>query len=112
MYDAENTLATFMIRNRPDRALFKQSVGALLADARKHALGNDVGLTVFGEMVAVLWDQNKKQAALELEALWNESLNDRAFHLHCAYPRLSFISGEDEKGYAAVCEAHSHLLAA
>jgi len=112
MYDAENTLATFMVRNRPDRALFKQSVGALLADARKHALSKDRGLTVFGEMVAVLWEQDKKQAALELEALWNESLNHSAFHLHCAYPRLPFISGKDAKGYAAVCEAHSHVLAA
>jgi hypothetical protein len=112
MYDAEETLATFMVNDRPDRNLFMQSVGALLSDARSHAVAKDAGLTVFGEMVAVLWEQGKKQAALELEALWNESLNDRAFHLHCAYPRLPFISGKDEKGYAAVCEAHSHIMVA
>jgi hypothetical protein len=112
MYDAEDTLATFMVNDKPHRDLFKKGVGGLLADARKHALSEGLGLTVFGEMVAVLWEQRKKEAALELEALWNDALNRRAFHLHCAYPRLPFASAQDEQGYAAVCQAHSHVLVA
>lgn len=112
MYDAEETLAAFMVNDRPDRDLFMRSVGALLSDARKSSLSRDAGLTVFGEMVAVLWKQGRKQAAIELEALWNESLNEEAFHLHCAYPRLLFISGQDEHGFSAVCNAHSHVLVA
>jgi len=112
MYDAEDTLATFMVQDRPDRNLFLRSVGGLLADARKHAISQGLGLTVFGEMVAVLWEQDKKEAALELEALWNETLNQSAFHLHCAYPRLPFTSAQDDQGYAAVCQAHSHVIAA
>jgi len=112
MYDAADTLATFMVNDRPDRDLFQQSVGGFLADARKHALSNGSGLTVFGEMVSVLWEQGKKEAALELETLWNESLNLSAFHLHCAYPRSPFTAANDEQGYAAVCQAHSHVLVA
>jgi hypothetical protein len=64
-------------------------------------------LTVFGEMVSVLWDEGKKDAALQLEALWNDALRERAFHLHCAYPRLGFINDGDE---TAVCGAHTHVL--
>ncbi|MGC2697378.1 MAG: MEDS domain-containing protein [Candidatus Angelobacter sp.] len=110
MYDAKETLATFMVNGKPDHQLFAQSVGNLLSEARKNARGNGVGLTVFGEMVAVLWEQGNKQAALELERLWNEALNDRTFHLHCAYPRWSFINDGDDSGLAAVCHAHSHVL--
>jgi len=111
MYDAEETLATFMVNDSPDRNLFMRSVGALLSDARNSSLSHNVGLTVFGEMVAVLWQQGRKQAAIELEALWNESLKHEAFHLHCAYPRVLF-SGRDEQGFSAVCNAHSHVLVA
>jgi KaiC/GvpD/RAD55 family RecA-like ATPase len=112
MYDAEETLATFMVQGKPDRELFMRSVGGILSDARKRALSDGFGLTVFGEMVAVLWEQGKKEAALELEALWNEALNHNAFHLHCAYPRVQFAGAQDEQGYAAVCQAHSHVMAA
>jgi KaiC/GvpD/RAD55 family RecA-like ATPase len=110
MYDAEETLATFMLNGRPDRSLFMQSVGNLLNQARQKARSKDRGLTVFGEMVALLWEHGNKQAALELEALWNEVLSSSAFHLHCAYPRWNFRDTADEAAIAEVCNVHSHVL--
>jgi hypothetical protein len=110
MYDAKEMLATFMVDGRPDRELFSQSLGKLLSNSRKKAHSDDAGLTVFGEMVAVLWEEGKKEAALEIEGLWNDALNDRAFHLHCAYPRWNFLKDGDESGLAAVCHAHSYVL--
>src|SRR5579859_7608700 len=50
-YDAKDTLATFMVNDRPDRDLFTQSVGGLLKTAKEQARSKDQGLTVFGEMV-------------------------------------------------------------
>ena len=86
MYDAEETLATFMQDGLPDQKLFDFWVGNLLADGKKNSRGKDHALTVFGEMVSVLYDEGRKEAALQLEALWNKALNERVFHLHCAYP--------------------------
>jgi hypothetical protein len=110
MYDAKEILSTFMVKGKPDSGMFRQSVGKLLRDAKAKARSKDGGLTVFGEMVAVLWEQGNKAAALALEELWNDVLNDRAFHLHCAYPRWTFVNDGDETGLAAVCHAHSHVL--
>ena len=110
MYDAEETLARFMVAGRPNPDLFTQSVGGLLKNAKANARGRDSGLTVFGEMVAVLWERGEKEAALELEALWNEALNDEAFHLHCAYPRGGVVGDSDEAYLTQVCHAHSHVV--
>jgi hypothetical protein len=107
MLDAKETLATFMVKGMPDRVRFMQSVGVLLDQARNLAESKHRGLTVFGEMVAVLWDAGNKEGALQLEALWNDALNDRAFHLHCAYPRSGFVNASDE---AAVCGTHSQVV--
>ena len=38
-------------------------------------------------------------------------LNERAFHLHCAYPRDGLINGEGRE-VDAVCGLHSHVLIA
>lgn len=107
MIDADEMLSTFMVNGMPDSCLFTTSVGDVLAKARKGARSKAQGLMVFGEMVAVLWDKGAKDAALQLEALWNGALHHRAFHLHCAYPRWGFINADDE---VAVCAAHSHLV--
>jgi hypothetical protein len=105
MLDAEDTLATFMRQGMPDTKLFRTAVGGILDELQKSALGRGKHLTAFGEMVAVLWQQGHKEAALQLEALWNDALNDRAFHMHCAYPRHSVL---DENEETAILGLHSH----
>jgi len=110
MFDAKETLQTFMVDGFPNAELFEKSVGTILSESRKKALGKDQGLTVFGEMVAVLWDEGNREGAIALEELWNQVLNDRTFHLHCAYPRRFFQDGES--GMDSICQTHSHVLVA
>lgn len=110
MFDAKETLNTFMVDGMPDKKRFLDSVGNLLKEAKKSARSKDQGLTVFGEMVAVLWEQGNKAGALQLEALWNDVMNERVFHLHCAYPRWNFTNDGDQTGMAEICHAHSHVL--
>ncbi len=107
MFDAHEMLASFMRNGLPDRDRFIVSMGKILAEGRKAARSRTQGLTVFGEMVSVLWDEGKKEAAFQLEQLWNDALNDRAFHLHCAYPRGGFINQADEE---CICKAHTHVV--
>ncbi len=106
MLDAEETLSTFMVSDRPNRRLFDSSVGTILQETRRASRSKGRGLTVFGEMVAVLWDEGNKRGALELESMWNDALKERAFHLHCAYPRSGFVNGDVD----AVSQLHSHVV--
>ncbi len=107
MCDAEAMLSKFMVKGMPDSKLFQSSVGKLLMEVKRAAKSKDMGLTVFGEMVAVLWDKGNKKGALALEDLWNDLLNESAFHLHCAYPWSLF--SQDEAGMLNVCESHTHV---
>jgi hypothetical protein len=108
MYDAEALLSTFMVNGLPDERRFMISLGKHLLDAKSAAINTEQGITVFGEMVAVLWEEGNKKGALALENLWNDVLDARAFHLHCAYPRALFSA--DQMGLLNVCESHSHIL--
>jgi len=108
LYDAEETLAKFMVNGSPEPKRFLSSVGELVRKTKQAAWNQQRGLTAFGEMVAILWSQGNQTGALELEALWNDLLNDRAFHLHCAYPRSLFNS--DVAGIQAICAGHSHVV--
>ena len=105
--DAADTLSTFMRNGSPDPELFASGVGVLMADVRARANSSNRRLTVFGEMVAVLWEAGQKEAALQLEDIWNAALRDSTFHLHCAYPRAALV---EENDFRSVCDAHSHIL--
>lgn len=109
MYDAGEMLATFMRNDQPDRLLFLNSVGNVLEEAKSKARGSEHTLTIFGEMVDVLWEKGQKEAAIRLEHLWNEVLSNQAFHLHCAYCSKGFINGDAEM-LPHIHQAHSYVV--
>lgn len=107
--DASEMLALFMVDGLPDAPRFTASVGKLVLDAKKGARSKGQGVTVFGEMVAVLWEAGNKAGALALEKLWNDTMREQVFHLHCAYPEWLF-AGENAAEMRQVCELHSHVM--
>ncbi|MDP8931195.1 MAG: MEDS domain-containing protein [Actinomycetota bacterium] len=58
--------------------------GRLVQVSPSSALGRDV--RIYGEMVALLWEEGNILAAMALEDLWNQFAGSRAFSLMCAYP--------------------------
>ena len=108
--DAAATLARFMRRGRPDRPRFFEVVGGVIEKASAAALGAPPRVAAYGEMVALLWADGKTEAALELEQLWNELAETRAFSLHCAYPISRFSRAEDDALIRAVCAEHALVV--
>ena len=104
--DADNTLATFMKDDGPDSTCFKRHVGDVIAQA----LGGRVRTPVraYGEMVDVLWKQDKPEAAIKLEILWNELATTHAFSLLCGYSMGNFYKQTQQ--YEAVCAQHTHVI--
>jgi hypothetical protein len=101
--DAEQLLATIMVNDMPEPNLFRASFGALLACAREHSGGE---VTVFGEMVTLLWEKGNRAAALEIEGLANEILKEIPCRIYCAYPkRLLQREADDWR----VCSLHSSV---
>lgn len=104
--DAEATLARFMRNKQPDRQLFLSVLAEIMTRASDHGKRR---VRAFGEMVALLCSQGLSDAALELEALWNDAARDHAFSLLCAYPMSSFPSQEHGRVFSAICTLHSHV---
>jgi hypothetical protein len=110
MFDAKEMLAKFMVNGRPSDRRFRESVGKLIMESRTSAQNKQRGLTVFGEMVALLWAEGNKVGAVELERLWNDLLHERSFHLHCAYPRWILQDGSDTLMIKSICDEHSSVF--
>lgn len=105
--DAAEVLATFLVDGVLRDDLFVATVGGLLDRA---ATGGRP-VRVFGEMVALLWEDGDVAGALELEGRWNALAQVREFALLCAYPTAALADGSGLAALAAVCSGHSDVLA-
>ena len=101
LQDAAALLARFMVGDMPDRALFKFTVGDLVANA----VATHGRVRVFGEMVDLLWQSNLP-AAVRLEHLWNELLEESNLSLFCAYA----ANHVHDHFPTALRTPHSHII--
>ena len=106
--DAAQTLAKFMVDGAPDQQLFNQLVGEVFTQiSSKHG-----HLRAFGEMVAILWEEGNKEAAITLEKFWNELRTSYSFSLFCAYPLRAFAESNQEDLFGSICGCHSKIIPA
>ena len=104
--DASETLSSFMVHGAPEEALFNKVVGALV----EGKTGSHRGVRAFGEMVALLWAEGKRSAAMELEELWNKLGKRYSFSLLCGYPMKAFGDATDVRDFGHVCGRHSRVI--
>jgi hypothetical protein len=68
--DAEEQLSAFMIDGSVDAARFSEQMRDAIQRVRRGRTDRTVRL--FGQIVDVLWRQEKRDAAIQLEVLWNQ----------------------------------------
>jgi len=105
--DARETLTAFMEGGRPNRELFEATVGNVfekLITNRRYII-----VRAYGEMVDLLWNEGKAEAAIELEVLWNELAAKYSFSLLCAYSKHS-LSKDRGRGIEHICGQHMRVL--
>jgi MEDS: MEthanogen/methylotroph, DcmR Sensory domain len=104
--DASETLSTFMVTCMPDVARFSATIEKLVSQA----VSGKRKVRIYGEMVAVLWDQGNVAAAIELERLWNDLAVRHPFSLLCAYPTSAFDTDAGAEQFLHVCAQHSGVI--
>jgi hypothetical protein len=104
--DAATTLASFLRDDGPNGKLFQEQVGS--AVARLSKLGR---LHAYGEMVDILAEQGRLDAAYDLENLWNDLAAKESFTLLCGYASAHFGDARDAEALHRICGAHSGVHA-
>jgi PAS domain S-box-containing protein len=108
--DAEGTLSLFMRGGMPDPILFRQSLEPIFLQARASLRRGTLPVVAFGEMVALLCEENRYEAAFQLEQIWNGFAREMNIVLRCAYPMALFAEPGKETWYQRVCSEHSGVI--
>jgi len=82
LHDAELTLRKFMRNDMPDWEDFHRAMAAIFERVRAFGRGTT---RAYGEMVNLLWQEGKQDAAIRLEEYWNELARLYPFSLFCGF---------------------------
>lgn len=106
--DADDTLSKFMVDGSPEPKRFLDAIRSIIARAGE----GRPRVRVFGEMVALLWAEGNRAAAIRLEELWNDLGKTESFTLFCAYPMSGFGGQALAEPLGDVCSAHTRVIPA
>ncbi len=106
IFDADETMQKILVNGKPDTENFKELISSLFSQFQSRP----DNIRVYGEMVAVLWSQGHKRAALELEKLWNDFGNDFKFDLFCAYSHTDLDDTDFVTVLGDIDRCHSRVV--
>lgn len=104
-FDAHDTFTSLDGPGGVDWAVAETLVTQLLADAAVH--GRPVRL--FGEMVSLLWDQNRVDEAMHLEQMWHRLVPEHHADVLCAYPSATTAIAPTAP-VNVMCALHDHVV--
>lgn len=106
MLDAREALDAFVTGDTPDPVAFRRHVGAALERTPRGR--PDAIVRAYGEMVDLLWQEGRTDAAIRVELLWNVLASSCRFALLCGYSMGSFY--KETERLDEVCQLHSHVV--
>jgi EAL domain-containing protein (putative c-di-GMP-specific phosphodiesterase class I) len=102
--DAHTTLDTLLVDGTPDPQRFAEVVATVVTEL----CATRPGVTIYGELVGILWDRGEVLAALQIENLWNELGSRMSFSLSCGYRNGGQQTLLELEG---VCAVHTYVAA-
>ena len=108
MLDSTVTVETLLTDGMPDPQRFREVIGAQVAAMGE--IWRPFQLLAFGDMVDVLYARGDVEAAIELEALWDELAHRHGFALYCAYDAHQFSHDSHRAAFDAICRHHDLIV--
>jgi hypothetical protein len=108
LFDARKMLSAFMVNGMPDSLLFKSNVGDVIERICAHR--RPCPIRAYGEMVDLLWQEGKEDAAIRLEILWNQLASHYDFALLCGYAVGHFYKQTPQSRMEEVRHLHTHTV--
>lgn len=106
MMDAAETLDRLTPGGSFDPEMFAEVVGSVV-----RAAAVERPVEAFGEMVGLLWNDGRCDDAIELEAAWDQLVQETSASLLCAYSSSLLDDPRRSDGLATVCGMHSGIVA-
>jgi DNA-binding NarL/FixJ family response regulator len=104
LLDVDETMAMFMVNDVVDPQRFFRAAGGVVKGAK--AANPGLRVVACGEIAPTLWARGNRDAAIQVEQLWDELVRAHDLETLCCY-RLTPSQRADGGTYQAICSSHT-----
>jgi hypothetical protein len=108
--DAFQVLAQLMVDGKLDKTRLDEFIREVLLPLKAAAKSKLKRVAACGEVVALLLEDGKAEAALELERCWNELAAQGSYCLRCFYRIPSFSDRGQNELFLKLCAEHASVI--
>ena len=105
--DSMESLSLFMVDDWPDALLFRKVVGGLIKATVESAKERHQRVAACGELAPILWAKGNRNAAIEIEKLWDEISGAFEVDTLCGYASAILDRDRHLRQFNHICAAHS-----
>lgn len=105
--DAHETLSAIMVDGMPHEARFFEIAGRLIEQTAKTSNPDRRCVALCGECASILWTQDKPNAAIRLEQLWDQLRSTYDVDILCGYELNTIRKLKGKQVLRRICEEHS-----
>jgi hypothetical protein len=105
--DALDTLSLFMLDDWPDPLLFRKVVGDVAKTTVESARQRRQRVAACGQLAPILWAKGNRNAAIEIEILWDQMCSTHGIDTLSAYVSATADRDRHLREFNRVCAAHS-----
>ena len=107
--DADEVIDSFMVGGELNRDRFVQVAKSAVFQAISASKGKGRRVVGCGQCAPLLWSRGHKEAAIQVEQMWNEVSKECPFDILCSYPLASIRNQEDRRALQQICAEHSAI---
>jgi hypothetical protein len=105
--DASEVCTKCLVNHDLDLSQLHSFVSPAISWASRTTQPTGARVTVYGELVALLWARREFEAVLAVEKFWERLMQRLPFWLLCGYPISEFDTPGTEDAFARICGTHS-----
>ena len=105
--NAAQVLSAVMPEGKFEEATYFEFFRSAIQKARNAIGPKSSRVTIFGEVIAMLWSRGNREDAIRWEQSWNTLVRANAISLCCGYPMQDLGLRRDKDYFQMICAEHS-----
>jgi len=107
--DADQVIESFMLGGELNRDRFMQIAQSAVSQAASASKAKGRRVVACGECAPLLLSRGYKEAAIQVEQMWNEVSKEQPVDILCCYPLATVKTREDSSVLQQICAEHSAI---
>jgi hypothetical protein len=109
-FDAYLAKTQLVVDGKIDKEVFNKFIEGVVLPLKAAAASKPKRVAACGEIVGLLWEEGKHEAAIELEHLWSHLDDQGCYCLRCYYPIVTFYDPAQNELFIKLLAQHADVI--